>query len=539
MELARTMPEPAPLFMRASVRQPWLWPLVLAAGMAQALSLAVPGSGAPLWWLQLVALALFAHSVFVSATPRRAAGLGWLFATAWLCGTFWWLFISMHTYGGLAAPLAVLAVLGLAAFLGSYYAAAAWLTRKYLPHNRALAALLFAALWLLAELARGQWWTGFPWGAVGYAHVEGPLAVLARTIGVYGMCFVAAFLAAALAQWRPVLWRSTRWWLASVLLVMVWGSLHWQRERALESAERSFTSPPLSLALLQGQIPQDEKFQPGSGIPLALEWYAEQLRQTNASLVVAPETAIPLLPRQLPSGYLEGLTARYTAFGGHQALLVGIPLGSLTEGYTNSVLAFAPDQAQAYEYSKHHLVPFGEFIPPFFRWFTEMMNIPLGDFNRGAIGQKSFEWRGERIAPNICYEDLFGEELGARFVDARHAPTMMVNLSNIGWFGDSVAIDQHLAISRLRALEFERPMIRATNTGATAVIDHRARVTQRLPSQERGVLRAQVQGQSGPTTPYARWVGRWSLWPLWLFGVGLTVLLILSARRREDRRVAQ
>jgi len=198
----------------------------------------------------------------------------------------------------------------------------------------------------------------------------------------------------------------------------------------------------------------------------------------------------------------------------------------------------APAQASPYRYDKHHLVPFGEFIPPFFKWFTAMMNIPLGDFNRGAAGQPSFVWAGQRIAPNICYEDLFGDELGARFINPAEAPTVLVNFSNIGWFGDTLAIDQHLQISRMRALEFERPMVRATNTGATAVIDHRGVVTHQLARYTRGVLQAQVHGrglnaQSGwHITPYAWWVSRWGHAPLWLFGGLALVLAALAARRR-------
>ena len=141
-----------------------------------------------------------------------------------------------------------------------------------------------------------------------------------------------------------------------------------------------------------------------------------------------------------------------------------------------------------YRYDKHHLVPFGEFIPTGFHWFTELMRIPLGDFNRGVLGPPSFAFHGERIAPNICYEDLFGEELAARFASpwTKHAPTIFANISNIGWFGDTIAIDQHLQISRLRTLEFQRPMLRATNTGATAVIDHRGVVTARSPPLHAG-----------------------------------------------------
>ena len=269
--------------------------------------------------------------------------------------------------------------------------------------------------------------------------------------------------------------------------------------------------PTLRVALLQGDIPQDEKFEEGTGIPLALDWYARQLAQAKAQLVVAPETAIPLLPQQLPEDYLRSLQATFS--GGDRAALVGIPLGSYEQGYTNSVVGWKPGSVD-YRYDKHHLVPFGEFIPPLFKWFTRMMNIPLGDFNRGDVGQASFAWAGQRLAPNICYEDLFGEELGARFRDPATAPTIFVNLSNIGWFGDTVAIDQHLQISRMRALEFARPMIRATNTGATAIIDRFGRVTASLPRYTRGVLVGEVEGGTG-ITPYARWISRWGLWPLW------------------------
>jgi len=160
------------------------------------------------------------------------------------------------------------------------------------------------------------------------------------------------------------------------------------------------------------------------------------------------------------------------------------------------------------------------------------MNIPLGDFARGAVGQPSLAFAGQRLAPNICYEDLFGEELAARFLDAAQAPTIMVNVSNIGWFGDSLAIDQHLAISSMRALEFERPMVRATNTGATAVIDHRGAVGYLLAPHTRGVLLGQVQGRAGAATPYAWWAGRLGLAPLWLGGL----MVALLAWRRRIRR---
>jgi apolipoprotein N-acyltransferase len=209
-------------------------------------------------------------------------------------------------------------------------------------------------------------------------------------------------------------------------------------------------------------------------------------------------------------------------------------MGDDEVGYTNSALGLSEAASKRptgfYRYDKHHLVPFGEFIPPFFKWFTRMMDIPLGDFNAGEVGQASFEWAGQRLAPNICYEDLFGEELASRFVDAAQAPTIFVNLSNIGWFGNTIAIDQHLQISRMRALEFERPMIRATNTGATVIIDRFARVTHALPRHTRGVLVGEVEGGTG-LTPFARWASRFGLLPLWTLAL-LAAVAALAGRRR-------
>ena len=509
-------------------------PAALLAGWAHSLAIADPFTGQPHGWLQVLSLAALVWPLAALATGRalhpgaegrarksgwlRALWLGWLFGLAWLTGTFWWLFISMHTYGGLNAALAVAAVLALAGFLSIYYALAcaafvALASGQSTRQRPVTAALVFAALWTLAELARGSWFTGFPWGAGGYAHVDGALAFLARYVGVYGLGFVAAALAALLALSGDVRWRQARTMAGAVAVVLVAGGLWAWRSHDLgegESAARSALT--MDVALMQGNIPQDEKFVPGRGIVDSLRWYGEQLEANTAALVVGPETALPLLPRQLPQGYWEALAQRYQT--PNQAALLGIPLGDMDTGYTNSVIGLAPGQTITYRYDKHHLVPFGEFIPPFFRWFTEMMNIPLGDFARGGVGQPSFVWQNQRLAPNICYEDLFGEELAARFANPSTAPTAFVNLSNIAWFGDSVAIDQHLLISRMRALEFERPMLRATNTGATAIINHRGEVTHLQPRLTRGVLLGSFEGRTH-ITPFARWAALAGQWPLW------------------------
>ncbi len=501
----------------------WPFPLGSVLGLLQ---------GQPSGGLQLLALALLAGQLDGARSWRRGAWLGGLFAVAMQCATFWWLFISLHVYGGLAAPLAVLSIVLLAALLGLYYAAACGLFVAFSPVQAAWRALFFAAAWLLAELARVKFFTGFPWGEGGYAHVDGWARPLAAWVGVHGLTFIAALVAAWLAF--CLLAPKTRW-RAALTGMAVGAAVAWLPVHNVGDVEADpLLAKPMSVTLLQGNIPQDEKFVGGTGVVTALRWYGEQLQGASSALVVAPETALPLLPQQLPDGYWQALQARFATGG--QAALIGLPLGDYDTGYSNSVIGLKPvqpgqtGQPAPYRYDKHHLVPFGEVIPPGFHWFINLMNIPLGDFNRGAVGQPSFGWQGQRLAPNICYEDLFGEELGARFVDGRQAPTMFVNLSNIGWFGNTVAIDQHLQISRMRSLEFGRPMIRATNTGATVIINYRGEVTHSLPRHTLGVLTGEVQGRSG-ITPYAWWVGRFGLWPLWALGLAVTVLVFLGRRR--------
>jgi apolipoprotein N-acyltransferase len=515
----------------------WTAVFLILAGLLQAASLAWPFSappvlsavgftqGQPVWWLQWLALSTLAYTATAAENQRHAAWLGWWFATAWLAGSFGWLFTSMHTYGGLAAPLAALAVLALAGALALFSAAAMWLFRPLAQKNNALTAIYFAALWMLAEMARGLLLTGFGWGGVGYAQVDGPLASALPWLGAYGTGALAAGCAALMAQ--GLRGRSLRSWVPATMVLLL-GVVPLN----LLPGPQGGTVGKLSVTLLQGNIPQDEKFDQSSGVPKALRWYGQQLNASQTSLVVTPETALALLPDELPSGYWQALQQRFAS--GEQAALVGMPLGSYQAGYTNSVVGLKPGQATPWHYDKHHLVPFGEFIPPLFRWFTDLMNIPLGDFNRGGLAQPTFDWQGQRLATSICYENLFSEELAALFTDAALAPTMLVNISNLGWFGEHVAMDQHLHIARVRALEFDRPFLLATNTGRTAVVDHRGQVVQALPNHVAQALSATVEGRTG-ITPYAWWASRWGQWPLALVASVIVAFAWVVGRGRGER----
>ena len=478
-----------------------------------------------LWPLPWLSIALLAWRV-ANASPKRATCLGWAFGTGWLLAGTWWLFISLHRYGELPAWMAATAVFALCALLSIYLALAMAAFARFRCGRAGADALLFASVWMLAELARAIIFTGFPWVATGYSQVDAPLAALAPWVGVYGVGFVVA----GLSSWTAFALLNARskptgvaWPVAFTAVVMGFGL----------PTSFNFTKPTttLSLTLIQGNIPQEEKFA-AERQGAALTWHLDTLLSSKSDLVIAPETAIPVLPEQLPPGLWKDISQHFKDQRTHA--LVGVPMGNDDVGYTNSAVGFGPNLGAAasdYRYDKHHLVPFGEFIPTGFKWFTQMMNIPLGDFNRGPVTAPSFSVKAERVAPNICYEDLFGEDLAARFVDEATAPTLFANISNIGWFGDTIAIAQHLNLSRMRALEFQVPMLRATNTGATAVIDHRGVVTHSLPPHQRGVLEATVQGRSG-VTPFAWWAGRFYLWPL----IGLGGLVVL--RRAFKRRYA-
>jgi apolipoprotein N-acyltransferase len=526
------------------------WPItaqitivLLLAGLAQALSLAWPFDGAfkgdAQGWLQCASLAVLAHNIDRSTSGLQAFVKTWVFSLVWLAGSIWWLFISMHQYGGLSAPVAGLAVGLMAAGLALFYAIAG--TVYHAICQRGIGVLprasAFAAVWVLAEMVRGKLWTGFPWGAVGYAHVDSLFQHWAPWAGVYGLCALSAFIAMAVAAERKnsrTTMRSTQIFTAVIVSML---GYTWFTSSSRNVNEESLSIRPLSITLLQGNIPQDLKF--GEGVTLALRDYREALLSSHSDLTVTPETAIPLIQQQMPEHYWSQLETHFSK--GSQAALIGLPLAARNEQgqlqYSNSAVALmtqaTPASTASYQYDKHHLVPFGEFVPPLFQWFVRMMNIPLGDFTRGDVAQPSFVFKGERIAPNICYEDLFGEELARSFVDPDQAPTLMVNLSNIAWFGDTVAIDQHLNISRMRALELGRPMLRATNTGATAIINAQGQVTHRLPSAVQGALTAEVYGVHGRVTPYAQWVSVFGLWPL--VGLAVLTLLIVAAISHASR----
>ena len=468
--------------------------LALAGGAVHAMAFA-PWN---LPWLQVVALALLFALAARARSPGQAALLGLAFGLGWFGVGVSWVYISMHVYGQMPTVLAALATAAFCAFLASYpalaLAAAHWLA----PAPFARLALGLPGAWALSEWLRGTLLTGFPWLASGYAHTDGPLAGFASVLGVYGVTLAAALLAGALALVTlPFAQRGARgyaWTAASLVLLlgagMGLGALRWTEP----------VGAPITVKLVQANIPQDTKFT-AAGMARAFEDHWALMQGPRADLVALPESVFPVPLEFVPVEAVD--TWRAYARERRSGLIFGVFIEEPGNAYFNSAVGWAPDATAWQRYSKQHLVPFGEFIPWGFRWFVDLMKMPIGDQQRGGPDQLPMQLAGQRIAVNICYEDLFGAEIRRAWRDPARAPTMLLNLSNLGWFDDSLALPQHLQISRMRALETQHPMLRATNTGATAIIDARGGVVAQLPLQTAGALDGTVQGMRG-TTPFIR-----------------------------------
>lgn len=539
--------------MQASHRAPaWRAPLLLVcAGLLHALSFA-PGP-LPAWILpfsQILALAVLARYVYAAVSVRQAAWRGFLFGfTQFMLGVYW-LTISMHQYGGLPLPLAVAALALLSTALALYCALAAGgcaaLCQRYRGTDLSvgryvLNAALWASCWTLAEWLRGTLFTGFPWLNIGYAHVEGLFAAWAPFVGVYGVAWLAAFAAGAVAlmaqakdtphDHRAALCLGLA--IVTGLLGIAWTHIDWVR----------LEGQPIVLRLVQTNTPQSEKFDPARfehALADAMQLAALPPKDAEAApqLVILPETVMPAFQDQIAPAIWDqwrSIASRLQA-----GILMGAPLHRTAHGverYTNGAIAFdgrtsleALGRAQTpWHYDKHHLVPFGEFIPRGFHWFVRAMQIPLGDFDRGPVRQPPLRIGSQALAVDICYEDVFGEEIiqsvrpGA---DGQKGASILVNISNLAWFGNTWALRQHLQISRMRALESARPIVRATNTGMTAVVDPRGQVRAVLDPATRGVLDVDIQGTQG-LTPYVRWGNA----PV-LGWIGLCLLIGLWRRRR-------
>ncbi len=458
----------------------------------------------------LVALAVLAHLWITAARPRDAAASGFLFGMGMFLAGVSWVYISLHRFGAMPAPLAATATLGFCVVLAAFPALAGYAQARTRTGPAVRATLVIPACWVLAEWLRGTVLTGFPWLTLGSAAPGTPLAGVSPIAGAYGASL-------ALAAGAGLLWcvalRQARWRAALAFAVLGAGSA---AATAIE-----WTTPdgaPLAASVLQGNVPQEMKFDP-ERYARTLDTYARLAEGSRARLIVLPETAVPRLLDSVDPAYLERLEAVAKRNGGD--LLLGIPVRTAPREYYNAVLSLGTSPRQLY--FKSHLVPFGEFVPWGFGWIVRVLSIPLADFSRGPARPTPLAVAGQRVAVNICYEDAYGAEILRQLP----AATLLVNVSNVAWFGDSLAPAQHLQIARARALETGRAHLTATNTGVTAAIGRDGRVLARLEPFTEGRLDVEVQAYAG-ATPYVRFGD----WPAL---AACVAILALVARRRRSR----
>lgn len=495
------------------------------------LAAATPLAFAPYYHFWLMPLLFGGFIRLGELKPKRRVLSAYWFGLVGYAVQFWWIHTSMHDVAGMPNRFAVPLTLLLPAFLALFPAIALWLFEKYRLPRWAGIGLALPVLWTLTEFARERVLTGFGWGALGYSQIadHSPLAGYAPLGGIHLVTLAAALL----SGWLVLILhnrnlRQRILFAAAATSLLTGGWL---------LRQTAFTRPvgtPVSVALVQGNIEQRFKFSAEHYIATYQRYY-ELVSHTRAQIVILPETAFPQFLQQLEPGLIEQFADVAERNG--SALVLGIPMFAEDgTNYLNAMINLAgyrPEQPETLQsYAKNHLVPFGEFrpLPTLTNPLYKYMDMPLADFRRGGTGQPPFDMAGQKVAFNICYEDGFGDEL----IPSAKQATLLANASNLAWFGRSNAMWQQLQQSQARALELGRPMLRATNNGATAIVSAQGRVLKRTAPDSVSVLEGEVQGMSGET-PYMR-MG--SSWPLISVLLAAAALLLCIRRNKQPETAA-
>ena len=430
------------------------------------------------------------------ASPRSAAKLTfWYGAGLFLSGTYW-LYISIHVFGQAPLWVAMVIMIGLVLFMAAYCGAAGWIISRLVDGNTARLLLVAPAVWVFIEWLRGWFLSGFPWLAVGYSQIDSAISGWVPVVGIYGASAVTVLSSAALlATWVE---QSRKRWLYAAVVIAPWvvGAailpVQWTEP----------TDRLLRTTIVQGGVSQDRKWLREQFEPTKNLYRNALLEHASSELMVWPEVAIPAAIDQVED-YIGILQSDLQARPG--TLLFGI-LDRESQRVFNSVVILDGDSRQVYR--KRHLVPFGEYfpVPDFVRRWMRLMSLPTEDMSPGDDRQALLESRsGDKLAVAICYEDAYGAEQLYALPEA----SVLINVSNDAWFGDSIAPHQHLEIARMRALEAGRYVVRATNNGVSAFIGPKGDLLETAPQFEFATLTMDIVPHSG-ATPYVR-TGNWPL----------------------------
>lgn len=462
------------------------------------------------WWITLIVFPIWLYKIQHLAS-KPASKHGFYFGLGWFLSGISWVFVCIDRFGGTPLIVSLLLMLFLAAYLAVFPALACYLSSKF-NQKKTLNLFIFPVAWLVCEWIRANFLTGFPWLSIGYSQIDGPLAALAPIIGEVGISFfiiLASVLVVRLFQ--PLHRIKTVAGLAILLAIIVWSNF--QQWGVL-------TGKSINTALVQGNIEQDLKWQQDQQWPTMMQYLTLTKDNYDADLIIWPESAITgIEPLTTTQEFLD--IADRSATLNKSTIITGILNYNFESRESfNSLVVLGQkhksDVKGSYFYNnsnryyKNHLLPIGEFVPfgDLLRPLAPLFNLAQSSFSRGNYVQKNLIAQDLHILPLICFEIAFPEQLAANFTEQTD---MILTVSNDAWFGDSHGPHQHLEIARMRALEFARPVLRSTNNGVTAIIDHQGKIQNTLPQFQQLVLKGTVNLVTGNTpylviAPYITWL---------------------------------
>jgi apolipoprotein N-acyltransferase len=500
----------------AALQMQALWRLTAAFAAGASLNIAFAPFG---WWPVGVLAPAGLFALIRGLPPRRAGWSGAAFGAGLFAFGTYWLYTCLHVFGLVPIWLTIVLQAALVGLMAAYFAALCYLANRFwLKSGATRAWLVLPVLWVLLEWLRGWLLSGFPWLSLGYAMIDSPLRGWAPLFGIYGVTWAAVTIAVALnVLLMPNVLMSRRLMaLGGAVILLLTPALlahyDWTRDAA----------PPLAVAAVQGAVSQDQKWQ-AKNLDATMERYSRLTEQAwGAKLIVWPESALPVLANDVPD-YLAHLREQGRAHGADFAIGL-VNFQPETKRFYNGLLVLS-DSGGGWYY-KRHLVPFGEYfpVPAFVRSWMRLMSLPYDDISPGRKNQPTLSAAGQKLGLTICYEDAFGSQQLKSLRDA----TLLINVTNNAWYGDSTAPHQHLQIARMRALEAGRYLVRSANDGITAVIGPHGEIVASLPQFKESVLRADVRPMTG-LTPYARF-GNYPV----VIGAGLLLALAVWRRRRGD-----
>ncbi|GHA62952.1 apolipoprotein N-acyltransferase [Photobacterium aphoticum] len=476
------------------------------------------------WPLALVSLCLL-FALLLQQTPKRGALIGFLWGLGLFGTGISWVHVSIANFGGMPwlAGWSLMALL--IAYLAFYPALFGFLFNRF-NRGRPFHQLMLSGpvFWLILDWIRGWLMTGFPWLWMGYSQIDSPYAAIAPILGVEGITLALVLTSAALVaaayyrNWRPLL---------VVALVGAISLLAGQKQWVVPNPDKT-----VDVAMIQGNVPQEIKWLPSQRWPTLMKYTDLTRENWGADLIIWPEAAIPALETQVPT-FLQNLDA--AARNNHSTVITGILDQNEKGQFYNNILTLGVNAVGPYQYehaerySKHHLLPFGEFVPfgDLLRPIAPFFNLPMSSFSRGDYIQPNLEANGYSLAPALCYEVAFSEQVRQN-VD--YDTEFLLTLSNDTWFGKSIGPFQHMEIAQMRALELGKPLLRATNSGLTGVVDHHGQIIASIPQFETAVLRTKVTPTEG-MTPFTS-LGSW---PLYVYVLWALTLSWVLARRQQGR----